>query len=203
MAPCRATQTDRRRSLRRPSLRRVTLTCPIRRTPSFSSTWGPTTQYGPISTPSPMRAPSATRAVASIAMYSPIRPRPAIEIIDVVRRAEDPARRDDIAKFLQTHRISVHLPNSAALCAPFCQSWRRFCHRASIRFSARREPSRSGPCEGPQPGNTVAHGSSAPSPFGYELSPDRNITGEPEDLGCQKAALPAQSAVEGRSGSEL
>ena len=40
-------------------------------------------------------------------MYSPIRPRPAVEIIDLVRRAEDPARRGDIAKFLQTHRITV------------------------------------------------------------------------------------------------
>jgi hypothetical protein len=38
-----------------------------RRTPSFSSTSGPTKQYGPISTPSPICALSATRAVASIA----------------------------------------------------------------------------------------------------------------------------------------
>jgi hypothetical protein len=32
---------------------------------------------------------AVARVVASIAMYSPIRPRPAIEIVDVVRRAED------------------------------------------------------------------------------------------------------------------
>jgi hypothetical protein len=51
---------------------------------------------------------------------------------------------------------------------------------------------------------SVAHLSPAPMPLPVRPYPKSKIcTGEAEDLGCQKAALPAQSAVEGRSGSEL
>jgi hypothetical protein len=51
---------------------------------------------------------------------------------------------------------------------------------------------------------SVAHLSPAPMPLPVRAYPKSKIcTGEMKDLGCQKAALPAQSAVEGRLGSEL